>query len=104
VQSAQLHAADWLKIHQEVRRLDDGSLHTDAVALATTGPASATTAAGKLDAALAEGIAGSGRRFDREADGAGDALGGADVAVALLALAVAAAAAFGLNQRIAEYR
>ncbi len=104
VQRAQRHAADWLSIHQQVRTLDDGSQHTEAVQLATVGDASAASAAGRLDAALAEGIAGSGRRFDREATSAGDALGGADLAVALLALAVAAAAAFGLNQRIAEYR
>jgi hypothetical protein len=104
VQRAQEHAASWLSIHQKVRSLDDGSLHADAVKLATDGDDSAAAAAGRLDAALAEGIAGGGRRFDQEATSAGDALGGADVAVALLALAVAAAAAFGLNQRIAEYR
>jgi hypothetical protein len=104
VEQAQRHAAEWLGIHRQVRTLDDGSQHADAVKLATDGDASAAGAAGRLDAALADGIAGSGRRFDREATSAGDALGGADVAVALLALAVAAAAAFGLNQRIAEYR
>ncbi|GAA3206931.1 hypothetical protein [Dactylosporangium siamense] len=104
VQQAQQHAAEWLTVHQKVRELDDGSQHAEAVKLATDGDASAASAAGRLDAALAEGIAGGGRRFDRAAAGAGDALGGADIAVALLALAVAAAAAFGLNQRIAEYR
>lgn len=101
---AQQHAADWLGIHRQVRTLDDGSQHTEAVQLATVGDASAAGAAGRLDAALADGIAGSGRRFDRESAGAADALGGVDVGVALLALVVAAAAAFGLNQRIAEYR
>ncbi|MET7426915.1 hypothetical protein [Dactylosporangium sp. NPDC005555] len=101
---AQRHAADWVRIHRQVRGLDDGSQHAEAVTLATSGDGSAAAAAGRLDAALAEGIAGSGHRFDREAAGAGAALEGADVAVALLALAVAAAAAFGLNQRIAEYR
>ncbi|MDG6107191.1 hypothetical protein Daura_32650 [Dactylosporangium aurantiacum] len=104
VQDAQRHAADWLTIHRKVRELDDGSQHAEAVRLATDGDASAASAAGRLDAALGEGIAGGGRRFDREAGRAGDALGGVDVAVALLALAGAAAAAYGLNQRIAEYR
>lgn len=104
VDQAARHAEDWVSVHRQVRGLDDGSQHTAAVQLATGGAASAAAEAGRLDATLAEGIAVSGRRFDREAAGAGDALGGADVAVALLALAAAAAAASGLNQRIAEYR
>lgn len=105
VDTARKHARQWLVIHQQVRTFDNGSQHLEAVRLATgTGRDSAASASSLLDAALAEGIADGGDRFDREAASAGGALRGADAVVGVLAVLLALAAAFGLYQRIAEYR
>lgn len=105
VEDARAQARTWLATHRKVRELDDGSQHLEAVQLATgSAPDSAANAAGQLDAALARGIVDGRRHFDRQAVSAADALGGADVAVALLAVLLAAAGSFGLYQRIAEYR
>ncbi|MFI6763748.1 hypothetical protein ACIBF5_31955 [Micromonospora sp. NPDC050417] len=105
VEEARSHARAWLTTHRKVRELDDSSQHLEAVRLATgTGPDSAANAAGQLDAALARGITDGRQHFDRQAETASNILRGADLAVALLAVLLAAAGSFGLYQRIAEYR
>jgi hypothetical protein len=99
-------AGQWQEIHDEVRRLDDEQGDYPGAVKLAFGPAedSAGSAFGRLDLALAEGIAHGNDRFAGEAAQADRALGGVGVGVALLTVALVAGVVIGIQQRMAEYR
>jgi hypothetical protein len=103
--SAGEQAKQWLAAHRKLRQLDDNGQYTEAVALVVGSGADSTTARfNALDNRLAEAIAHNGDRFEERSRAAGRALGGADIAVAVLAALMVLGIALGLQRRIAEYR
>jgi hypothetical protein len=99
------HARAWLAAHQKVRAQDDGGDYAAAVNGAIgAGPGTTAALSQRLDGELDRAIAYNSQRFDREARGAGRALSGADIGLAVLAALVGVGAALGIQRRIAEYR
>ncbi|WP_422769670.1 hypothetical protein ACN28C_23400 [Plantactinospora sp. WMMC1484] len=105
VETAIARSREWSAAHRTVRTLDDSGEYAKAVA-ATVGTGEQTTAAifNRFDEALASAIDHNGRRFEREATGAGRALTGVDIGIAGLTLVLLVGAAVGMQQRIVEYR
>jgi hypothetical protein len=108
VDSAIADAKGWLKVHQQLRAVDDGGNYSDAVKLAVgaeTG--SAATIFNRLDGALGQAIKITSTAFDRRSADAAGALGGqtgGGVVLTVLLLATLAGITIGFQKRIAEYR
>ncbi|MGY0233747.1 hypothetical protein [Longispora urticae] len=95
----------WLAIHKKVRELDDAGDYPAAVRLAIgSEPTSAATAFTALDESLAAAIASGQRAFTSNAASARGAVAGAGIGFGLLCALGAAAAAWGVGQRLKEYR
>lgn len=104
-EQARDHARKWQSVHKQVRDLDDSGQYLEAVKLATdAGADSPSSLFGRLDAAVTHGIATTYDRFDLRAADAGDALGGADVAVVFLTVVLVVTVVAGMQRRIGEYR
>lgn len=105
VVSAQEHHARWQEAHEGVRDADDDGEYTTAVARALgSGEGGAAGAFDALDGDLVEAIGGARSELTEGIGRARAALGGAVPALVVLSLLAAAAATFGLWQRLKEYR
>jgi hypothetical protein len=100
--SAVSDAQAWFQAHAALRRLDDGGNHAAAVRSALTGDAA--TKFGLLSATLSEGIDAHQAVFASSARGGRDAFTGLAVGMIVASLVMAAACAWGLSRRLAEYR
>jgi hypothetical protein len=98
-------AQGWFKAHASVRMLDDSGDHAGAVNSALGNkPGDAATWFGQLSAHLDTGMTEDQAAFNSSAkDGAG-AFTGVEAGVIVAALVMAAACAWGLSRRLAEYR
>jgi hypothetical protein len=95
----------WQKVHGTIRGKDDGGHNLDAVALAVgASDTDAPAAFSRVDADLGDGINKANAAFTDESRRAGNAVAGLSIAIAVLTLAGMAAAAWGIQRRIAEYR
>jgi hypothetical protein len=105
VQNAIEQQQVWRAAHAEIRRLDDSGAYNDAVTVAI-GPQSNGAAAAftGLDESLGKAIGLSKQRFDAEAAQARAMLSGSVAGVVLLTMLTAAGAAWGMWQRLKEYR
>ncbi len=103
VEQAMERQREWHTQHEEIRRLDDTGEYNNAVDLAI-GETGAAPAFNALERSLAEGIALSTQRFDDEVGAARSALSWSVVGVLLLTVLGAAGAAWGVWQRLREYR
>ncbi|MEV6522126.1 hypothetical protein AB0M43_09315 [Longispora sp. NPDC051575] len=95
----------WLRAHVKVRELDDSGDYPGAVRVAIgSDPTSAAAAFTQLDTGLDTAIKESQTTFARYAAKARGAVGGAGIGFGLLCALGAAAAAWGVGQRLKEYR
>ncbi len=98
-------AQDWFTVHATLRSLDDNGQHQAAVASALgTAPGAAGASFTRLSGDLAAAIAADQAVFDSTAPAASDAYTGLEAGVIAAALLMAAACAWGLGKRLAEYR
>jgi hypothetical protein len=95
-------ARAWFAAHKALRAQDDSGEHQGAVASAQTGRSATAFAA--LSADLTGGITTSQAEFAASARGGQDAFTGLAAGLLVAALLMAAACAWGLNRRLAEYR
>ena len=99
------HHARWQEAHRAVRAADDAGDFTEAVALALGRDGrGAATAFDALDSDLVDAIGAARAELTDAIGRARAALGGVVPAVVVLALLAAVASAFGLWQRLKEYR
>ncbi|MGH3978661.1 MAG: hypothetical protein ACRDRZ_06625 [Pseudonocardiaceae bacterium] len=105
VEAAIAKTRTYLAAHDEVRRLDDGGHYREAVDLAV-GPdvAGAAETFSRLDDALAAAVAYERASFDSEIGRARGWLTGLLVGPGLLALVAVIGVAWGVNQRLRDYR
>jgi hypothetical protein len=105
IDSAKANTTAWYAAHDNIRKSDDTGDYGNAVRLAIAPvPESAGTAFDKVDTDLREAIDRTRATFGAQVSDASLSLGGTVVGVALLALVVAAGSAFGIWQRLKEYR
>jgi len=98
-------APAWYATHRRVRALDDGGNYNAAVQLAIgSGPASSSTMFRRVDTRLTSAIGADQAAFRSAAASGQDALAGLDAGMIVAALIMAAACAWGLLSRLAEYR
>lgn len=96
---------DYAGAHQEVRRLDDIGDYTKAVdAAVSPRQASAATAFDRLDAALRAAVEYERGAFGRDIELARSWLTGLPISTGTLAVISAVGVAFGIRQRLEEYR
>jgi len=105
VQAAVDDALGYARAHQEVRRLDDDGEYTNAVnAAISTHQASAATAFDRLTATLKTAIKYELGAFEKDMERARGWLTGLPVGTGALALVSAVGVAWGVQQRLEEYR
>ncbi|MGH3867377.1 MAG: hypothetical protein ACRDQ4_14795 [Pseudonocardiaceae bacterium] len=105
VQAAVDDALGYARAHQEVRRLDDVGDYTKAVnAAISTHQASAATAFDQLDATLTTAVQYESGAFRKDIEHARGWLTGLPVGTGVLALVSAVGVAWGVQQRLKEYR
>jgi hypothetical protein len=105
VQAAVDDALDYARAHQEVRQLDEAGEYTKAVdAAINTRQASAATAFDRLTATLKTAIEYERGAFGKDMDRARGWLAGLPVGTGALALVSAVGVAWGVQQRLKEYR
>jgi hypothetical protein len=98
-------ATAWYAAHQRVRSLDDSGAHSQAVQSAIgSAPSDSAVLFGRLDSALSSGIAADQVVFHSRALAGRNAATGLEAGLIVLSLVMAAGCAWGLTQRIAEYR
>jgi hypothetical protein len=98
-------AQAWFAAHKDVRSLDGNGNHLKAVmSVLGTKPGDAGASFSRLSADLDSAIASDQAVFDSTARSALSAYTGLEVVVIAAALLMAAACAWGLSRRIAEYR
>jgi len=98
-------APAWYATHRRVRALDDGGNYNAAVQLAIgPGPASSGTMFRRVDTQLTSAIGADQAAFRAAAGRGQDALTGLEAGMIVAALIMAAACAWGLLPRLAEYR
>jgi hypothetical protein len=98
-------APAWYATHRRVRALDDGGDYNGAVQLAIgTGPASSGGMFRRVDTRLVSAIGADQAAFQSAAGRGQDALTGLEAGMIVSALVMAAACAWGLLSRLAEYR
>jgi hypothetical protein len=100
------HAATtWFGINQQMHALDAVYNYGAETRLAIgAGPGSSATAFARLQADIGAAIAADQAVFTSNATAGQDAFGGLEIGIIVLALAMAAGCAWGLNRRLAEYR
>jgi hypothetical protein len=95
----------WLAAHRQVTALREAGRKSEAVASATGGgPAGAGAAFTQVDELLGAAVQAQDRAFGRDVRLADGAFAGLVLGVGLLALVAAAAALWGVGQRLEEYR
>jgi hypothetical protein len=99
--AATADAQAWYGQHQQVYRANSNGDYTVAVTLAVGG---STASFRSVDAALTKGIAVDQAAFTRSATSGDHALGGLAAGMVVAALLMAAAGAWGVYRRLAEYR
>ncbi|WP_199444106.1 hypothetical protein [Umezawaea beigongshangensis] len=105
VNSAVENNRAWREAHEKIRQADDAGDYTGAVTLTLSGePGNAAAAFDQLDADLVRAISEARAAFAQEVAGARGALTGLAPGSLLLALLGAAAAGWGMWQRLKEYR
>jgi hypothetical protein len=105
VTAAASDAQAWSSAHARVRSLDDAGAHAQAVALVLgTGPGDAGASFARLSQDLAVAVSNDQAVFDATARTASDAYSGLAGGLIAAALFMAAACAWGLGRRLAEYR
>jgi hypothetical protein len=105
VTAAVSDARNWFTAHAKLRVLDDNGQHQTAVASALgAAPGDAGASFTRLSNDLATAIAGDQAVFDSTAPAAASAYAGLEAGVIVASLLMAAACAWGLNRRLAEYR
>jgi len=105
VTAAVSDARNWFTAHAKLRVLDDNGQHQTAVASALgAAPGDAGASFTRLSNDLATAIAGDQAVFDSTAPAAASAYTGLEAGVIVVSLLMAAACAWGLNRRLAEYR
>jgi hypothetical protein len=98
-------ARTWFAGHARVRSLDDNGNHATAVGLALgEGPGDAGTAFARMSDELTAAVSDDQAVFDTTARSAADAYGGLVPGLIAAAVFMAAACAWGLAPRLAEYR
>jgi hypothetical protein len=98
-------AQAWYVGHARVRTLDDGGKHAEAVQAALgSGPGDAGASFSRLSVDLTTALAQGQAAFDSRARAGAGAYTGLETGGILAALVMAAACAWGLSRRIAEYR
>jgi hypothetical protein len=98
-------APAWYATHRRVRALDDGGNYNAAVQLAIgPGPVSSGTMFRRVDTQLTSAIGADQAAFRSAAASGQDALTGLEAGMIVAALIMAAACAWGLLSRLAEYR
>lgn len=103
--AATADATAWYAAHRRVRSLDDNGGHSQAVRLAIgSGSGASGTLFRRLDGALTSAIAADQAVFRSHAVAGRGATTGLEAGVIVLSLAMAAGCAWGLAQRLAEYR
>lgn len=105
VTAAASDARAWFADHARLRSLDDSGQHQAAVASALgTGPGNAEAAFARLSDDLASAIRSDQAVFDSTAPAASSAYTGLAAAAVAAGLLMAAACAWGVSRRLAEYR
>jgi hypothetical protein len=105
VAAAGSDAQAWFAAHAQVRSLDDNGNHAKAVAsVLGTGPADAGASFARLSADLGRAINSDQAVFNTTARSASGAYVGLEPASIVAALLMAAACAWGLSRRLAEYQ
>jgi hypothetical protein len=94
-------AQTWFAVHKQVYRLNSSGAYLAAVPLAT---GSSTAAFEKVDAALTSGLSADQQAFARQAASGDTAFDGLAAGMGAAALLMAAACAWGVTRRLAEYR
>jgi hypothetical protein len=103
--AATADATAWYAAHQRMRSLDDSGAHGQAVLSAIgSRPGDSGTLFGYLDSALTSAIAADQVVFHARAVAGRNASGGLEAGVIVLSLVMAGGCAWGLNQRLVEYR
>ncbi|HEX6519667.1 MAG TPA: hypothetical protein VF070_06570 [Streptosporangiaceae bacterium] len=102
VSTAVTSAPAWFRAHEALRTLDNSGNHTAAVTAALSGDAA--TRFGSLSDALGKAIRADQNAFASSARSGQDAFTGLAVGMIVAALVMAAACAWGLTRRLAEYR
>ena len=103
--AAAADATAWYAAHQRVRSQDDNGAHSQAVQSAIgSAPGDSAAAFGRLDSALSSGIAADQVVFQARAVAGRNAATGLEAGLIVLSLVMAAGCAWGLTQRLAEYR
>ncbi|HKB31046.1 MAG TPA: hypothetical protein VKD26_09435 [Streptosporangiaceae bacterium] len=98
-------APAWFAAHQQVRRLDDSGNYSGAVQLAIgSAPGGSGTLFNRLDTALTTAIGQDQAGFRSTIQSARSAFTGLEAGMIVLSLVMVAGCAWGLAQRIAEYR
>jgi hypothetical protein len=100
--SAAAGAQAWLQAHHAVRAADDSGNHLQAVGLVQNGAAG--TAFGHIARDLNTAIAADSAAFDANARSGQGAFTGLEAGMIVATLVMAAAIAWGLSRRLAEYR
>jgi len=103
VEQAMAQQGQWQVAHEEIRKRDDSGSYNEAVDLAI-GDTGAAPAFSALEKSLADAIALSTQRFDDEVGAARSALAWSVVGVLLLTVLAVGGAAWGVWQRLKEYR
>ena len=105
VTAAVSDAQAWFAAHAKVRDLDDNGQHQAAVASALgTGPGDAGASFTRLSGDLASATASDQAVFNSTASSAASTYTGIEAGVIVASLLMAAACAWGLGRRLAEYR
>lgn len=105
IQKAIDEEVDWHRVHDTIRKADNGGDYDQAVTLAIgDGKDGAVVRFDAVDDALGKAIAATTDSFDQEVSQASNALTGTVIGVILLALVTAVGAATGIWQRLKEYR
>ena len=103
--AAVVDARSWFAAHAQVRFLDDNENHIKAVAsVLGTGPEDAGASFARLSADLSSAINSDQAVFNTTARSASGAYVGLEPAIIVAALLMAAACAWGLSRRLAEYQ
>ena len=105
IRAAAAGATRWYAVNQQVHDLDTQNQTAKETQLVTgTGPGTAATLFGQLDANLTAAMAADEATFRSGAATGRDAFTGLEAGVIVLALVMVAGSGWGINRRLAEYR
>jgi predicted PurR-regulated permease PerM len=105
IQAAAQEATSWYAVNQKVHALDTQNATAAETQLVTgTGPGTAATLFGQIDANLSAAMAADEATFRSSAATGRDAFTGLEAGIIVLALVMVLGCAWGINRRLAEYR